>query len=251
MVTEEDSGRGEARAASRDVRRSRDFPFYDGVPQLITGPQWWWILAASAAAFLFLLLWPLHGLWAHWVPVLVFPLLPLLVLRHVSPEHWTALFRRLGGRDVLVMFGVFVLNLAVTLGSGSVLKKYAGAGDNPAVEVLQDASPLERAMFFLQALPQLLGEELVTILPLLALMYYLHSRRGTSRRTALLVSWVVTALLFGALHLPTYEWNLVQAFLGIGLARLVLTLAYVITKNLWVSTGAHVLNDWAIFATAL
>ncbi|HSE07866.1 MAG TPA: CPBP family intramembrane glutamic endopeptidase [Nocardioidaceae bacterium] len=106
-------------------------------------------------------------------------------------------------------------------------------------------------VFFVQTLPQLLGEELVTILPLLALMYYLHFRRGTSRLTALLVSWAVTALLFGALHLPTYDWNVVQALLGIGVARLVLTLAYVLTKNLWVSTGAHVLNDWAIFGSGL
>jgi membrane protease YdiL (CAAX protease family) len=35
----------------------------------------------------------------------------------------------------------------------------------------------------------------------------------------------------------------VQALVGIGAARLVLTLAYIRTKNIAVSTGAHILND--------
>ena len=30
-----------------------------------------------------------------------------------------------------------------------------------------------------------------------------------------------------------------------------LTLAYIRTKNLWVSFGAHVLNDWVTFTFAL
>ena len=54
----------------------------------------------------------------------------------------------------------------------------------------------------------------------------------------------MTAVWFGAAHLPTYDWNLGQAIIVIGAARLVLTLAFIRTKNLWVSFGAHVLNDW-------
>jgi len=50
--------------------------------------------------------------------------------------------------------------------------------------------------------------------------------------------------MFGALHLPTYDWNFAQCFIIIGTARLVLSLAYIKTKNLWVSAGAHILNDW-------
>ena len=33
----------------------------------------------------------------------------------------------------------------------------------------------------------------------------------------------------------------------ISVARILLTLAYVVTRNLWVSTGAHVVNDWTGF----
>ena len=34
-------------------------------------------------------------------------------------------------------------------------------------------------------------------------------------------------------------------------ARLILLLPYIMTKNIWVSTGAHILNDWTLFIIAL
>jgi hypothetical protein len=58
-------------------------------------------------------------------------------------------------------------------------------------------------------------------------------------------------LLFAAAHLPTYGWNVVQTLSGVGVARLILTLPYIMTRNLWVSSGAHVLNDWTMFSASL
>jgi membrane protease YdiL (CAAX protease family) len=37
----------------------------------------------------------------------------------------------------------------------------------------------------------------------------------------------------------------------IGSARMVLTLPWILTKNIWVSTGAHIINDWMLFLMAL
>ena len=68
---------------------------------------------------------------------------------------------------------------------------------------------------------------------------------------SVLMAWVGSALLFGAIHLPTYGWNVVQALLLIGPVRLVLTLAYMKTKSIWASTIAHVLNDWTMFTAAI
>lgn len=42
-----------------------------------------------------------------------------------------------------------------------------------------------------------------------------------------------------------------QCIVVIGSARLVLTWAYIYTKNLWVSTGAHIINDWLIMGTTV
>ncbi|RYE67123.1 MAG: CPBP family intramembrane metalloprotease, partial [Oxalobacteraceae bacterium] len=66
-----------------------------------------------------------------------------------------------------------------------------------------------------------------------------------------LLAWLLSAVVFGLAHLPTYGWNLVQCLVVIGSARLVLTLAYLKTKNIWVSFGAHVINDWTLFGTGL
>ena len=37
----------------------------------------------------------------------------------------------------------------------------------------------------------------------------------------------------------------------IGSARIVLTLPWILTKNIWVSTGAHIINDWLLFGLSL
>ena len=99
--------------------------------------------------------------------------------------------------------------------------------------------------------PQLLGEELFTILPFLALLWWLHARAGIRRRKALVLAWLLSAIPFALVHLPTYGWDLLQCLSIIGTARLVLSLAYLLSRNLWVSTGAHVLNDWMLVGTAL
>jgi membrane protease YdiL (CAAX protease family) len=67
----------------------------------------------------------------------------------------------------------------------------------------------------------------------------------------MLVAWLLSAVVFGLLHLPTYDWNLVQCLVVIGSARLVLTWAYVWTKNIWVSTGAHIINDWTLMSATI
>ena len=106
-------------------------------------------------------------------------------------------------------------------------------------------------LFYPRTAIQLLGEELLTILPFLALLYFLVAKAGWSRKRAVLLSWLVTAVAFGLVHLPTYDWNVLQCVLVIGGARMILTLAYIRTKNIWVSTGAHILNDWALFSIPL
>lgn len=59
------------------------------------------------------------------------------------------------------------------------------------------------------------------------------------------------AAIFAAIHLPTYQWHVPQAFIGLVPIRLVLLLGYLLTRNLWVSTAVHILNDWTIFGLPL
>ena len=92
---------------------------------------------------------------------------------------------------------------------------------------------------------------MISILPFLAILWCCHQKLGLTRKSAILIAWLSTALIFGALHLPTYDWNFLQCFLVIGTARIVLLSGYIITKNIWVSTGSHIINDWLLFSLML
>lgn len=234
-------------------RPGREFPFFNGQPAHISGLQWLLLMAAVVAGLLLVTL-PIAWPWlpvGRVVPAVLIVVIPLWALRWVAPAHWTCLFSKVSGRDVVWMFGFALLNIGVTVLVGLALQSQMAEAPNPGVAALQSASTWERLAIFANMAPQLLGEELITILPFLALMALFTQRLGASRKVALVGAWLVSAVLFGLIHLPTYGWNVAQCLAIIGTARLVLTLPWIMTKNLWVSTGAHIINDWTLFGLGL
>lgn len=231
----------------------RDYPFYRGDPVTLTGMQWLvvmvgvglavWVLLGHFAIFS-------QGYMGYGTSVLM-TVLPLLGLILVAPRHWTALFRKIGWKDIGWMFAFAALNAVIAIPLGFLLVSLVEAQVNPGVDGLTTATNFDRTLFFLASLPQLMGEELVSILPFLAILYFLTQKLGFSRTAAVITAWIATAVWFAAIHLPTYNYNIIQCLIAIGGARLVLTLAYMKTKNLWVSFGAHVINDWMTFGLAV
>ena len=51
--------------------------------------------------------------------------------------------------------------------------------------------------------------------------------------------------------LANLRLNLIQCVVVIGSARMMLTLPWILTKNIWVSTGAHIVNDWLLLVMTL
>lgn len=240
-------------ATTRDAAPVDDLPFYNGKPVDLSTGQWAVVMLAVAVGFMVLTAqvpWYANR-FGQFVPAILFVAIPLAALAWATPKYWTALFRKVGIRDVGWMFFFAALNFGITLGVGYAVMKWHGAHANPAAALIAAMTPGDVGLFYAKTLPQLLGEELVTILPMLALMAFLHQRLKLSRLTAIAIAWLATGVLFGALHLPTYSWDFVQCIVIIGGARLLLTLAYLKTRNLWVSTGAHVINDWTMFGVGL
>jgi len=91
----------------------------------------------------------------------------------------------------------------------------------------------------------------ITLLPFLALLQVFAKGFGVGRMGAIIGAWLISSLIFGLIHLPTYDWNLIQCIVVIGSARMVLTLPRILTKNIRVSTGAHIVNDWLLFSLSL
>jgi len=231
-----------------------NFPFYLGSPTGITYRQWWLVLAAVAAAFIALTLTaslPGAGLFWPFLPAIGLAAVPLFALSRVAPGHWRCLFGRVGVREVRLMLGFALLYIAVSMCLGAIVMAFGHTSSNASTLQLGSLDTAERIAFFAKTIPQLLGEEVMTILPFLALLQWLTQSLRWGRKSAIVAAWVCTSVMFGLLHLPTYDWNWLQCIVVIGGARMVLTLPWIMTKNLWVSTGAHITNDWLLFAVGL
>lgn len=229
----------------------RDFPFYNNKPVGLSIWQWLVVWLSSAVGFASLILIPQHNNVEALIPRMLFLAIPLATLAYFTKDKWRALFHKPTFADYRTMVGFFILNLTVSAVVALTVKALFGANANPATDGLAQAGALEILAFYVGTAVQLMGEEVFTILPFLALMYFFYKKGKVSRKAAVIWAWVLTAIWFGAAHLPTYSWNVAQALLVIGSARIVLTLAYIRTKNLWVSYGAHLLNDWVIFTAVL
>ncbi len=227
-----------------------DFPFCDGDVQ-VAAWKWALIVLACLAGFAALSSIPVPDQIGALLPRILLPAIPLAVFIACTGRHAAALFRRVTGRDVVTMICFCFLNLVVSVGMAVVVRALFGVAVNRATSGLAAAGPAEIAAFYVGTGLQIFGEELFTILPFLAVLTLLRRRVRLSRTAAVAVAWLVTAVWFGAAHLPTYEWHVAQALLIIGVARLVLTLAYIRTKNILVPTGAHILSDWTIFTLLL
>jgi hypothetical protein len=231
----------------------RDFPYYRGRPVALTASQWLLVMAAVGVGFMAVALpiaWP-GGMVGSFVPAILLFVIPLGALALVAGGSWRALFGRVSGREIKWMVLFALLNIVVTMCIGAVVTAFVEVEANAAIASIVGLDTAGRVMFLVKIALQLLGEEVISILPFLALLTLFTQRFGVSRRAAIAGAWLLSALLFGLAHLPTYGWNLVQCIVVIGSARLVLTLPWIMTKNLWVSTGAHVLNDWALMSMGL
>lgn len=175
---------------------------------------------------------------------------PLGALIFVTKNQWTKIFRKLVPNDVLVIIGTLVANIAITFVIGLLVTTITGSSDANPASTQFDGNFSHAVPFFLKTIPMLFGEELLTILPFLIILKLGVQQFNLSRKSSLLLAWLLTSLLFAALHFPTYNWNILQTVLTIGTARLILTFSYIKTKNIWVSFIVHLLNDWVLFGLA-
>jgi membrane protease YdiL (CAAX protease family) len=227
----------------------RDFPFYAGQPRSLSFFAWVFVLVMAAAGFAALIGLPsiMAPTAGRWLGIALFVGLPLIGLAIAAGPSWVCLFPPLRWRDVWIGLVFVPVNMAVSAAIALLVMKVSVTANNPSSALLEHLKGLDLGLFLGGAVLQLIGEELVTILPLLALLTAFHAGLKAPRLLSIGLAWILSALLFGALHLPTYEWHLVQALVGIGAARLVLSLPYLITKSLWSSVITHVTNDMTMF----
>lgn len=229
-----------------------DFPFYNGKP--ITVETWKWAVAwlGTFLGFLALSFYPASNNVESVVPRILFAAIPLVIFAYLTKPYCKTIFSKPRRKDYgyMVLFALLNMVLTPVLASLVLVLGFSTAG-NAAGDGLVGASAGELAAFYFGTGIQLLGEELLVIIPFLATLSTLHLKFGVSRKKAILWAWLISALWFGAIHFPTYQWNVIQALVVIGGARIALTLAFIRTKNIWVSAGAHIINDWVLFTAVM
>lgn len=236
----------------RFERSDCDLPFYRGVPVAI-GPGGWLVVLASVAVAFGALVMAQQAFQSGlgvFVPALLFALIPLAALAAVAGRRAPlALFRPLRRSDAAIILGFFLLNAVATVLLGLLVTHLFDTAANPAGARAASAAGLDRIFFFGWTAIQLLGEEVFTILPFLAALAFLD--RKMPRKAAVVIAALAAAVVFALIHLPTYQWNVPQALIGLVPIRIILLMPYLITRNIWASTGTHILNDWVIFGLSM
>lgn len=230
-------------------RAAPDFPFYNGRPVAIAWWGWLVVLAATGLGF-YLLTAPAMQIEAvplNYLPAILFLGAPLGAMALVIRGHAGALFGRYGWREFGISVGFAVLTITASFVVALTLSGLSSFNANPSAGLLAQMDTAGLLLFLSRTFIQLIGEEVVTILPLLAVLWFCVQKLHLPRTAGIVIAVLVSTAWFASLHLPTYNWNFLQCFGVIGTARLVLTAAYLLTRNLWVSAGAHILNDWSIF----
>ena len=231
-----------------------EFPYVSPSSTTLSAGRWCLVLGSVALAVVLLLFMPaLFQEYYLTVPVsiLLFSIVPIITFSIVSRDNGAGLFRPVTRKVIGQSIGFGVLTFIVSVSSAMLMTQVMETAPNAGVHALGAMSAEQKIRFFLFSIPQLFGEEVITILPFLAILYCCLHVSNASKPQAVLLAWVITAVWFALIHLPAYNWNLLQVLWGIGIARLLLTAVFIITKNLWVSTGAHITNDWLMFGISL
>lgn len=235
-----------------EERNDVDFPYYNDKPVKVATWRWLVAWASTFVGFLVLSFYPAANNVESIVPRILFMAIPLLTFIFLLKPYWKAIFKKPRAKDYWYMVLFAGLNMIITPVLALVVTGLGfAASGNATGDSLAGAGALELIAFYVGSGIQLLGEELLVIIPFLGVLTILHGRFGVSRKWAIFWAFLASSLWFGAVHLPTYQWNVVQALVIIGGARIALTLAFIRTKNIWVSTGAHIINNWVLFTAIM
>ena len=112
--------------------------------------------------------------------------------------------------------------------------------NNPIFDVLTEDN---FKSFFLSTLIQFIAEEIIFIIPFL---FVINKVKIENNIIKTILAILISSIIFGAMHLSTYDFNILQAVLIISIIRTGLSMSYVISKNLSVTYIIHIIYDWTL-----
>ena len=223
-----------------------DFPFYNGKPSVsIIG---WAVLTFGVIltiAFYFGLAAYIPG-YEHWpfpLAAIVDILIILIPLAYCCKGKLGLIIKMPKLKDMKVVILCAIAYLVSTMAINMILEMFGVVGTSNPLGEAAAAAPL---LVTVDLLVSLFGEELFKItifLIVMAAAYHVTK----NRKNSIIVGIVGACILFGLIHMPTYDFNIAQCMLLIGIGCVFHICPYVKTKNIVNSYITHLMIDFVIF----
>lgn len=150
-------------------------------------------------------------------------------------------FKPLKPKDIIyILVGVVIMFVSIVISSIVMTNIDMDVSTNPIFGLIDEGNILE---FFISSVIQFITEEIIFIIPFLFVMNKFDFK---SEKLKIIVAVIVSSVIFGLMHLSTYNFNFLQAILIISIIRIGLTMSYIISKNLTVTYLVHIIYDWGI-----
>jgi len=144
-------------------------------------------------------------------------------------------------KDILyIIIGLGFSIVAVIISAIAVERLGIKGATNPIFDVL---TPDNFKSFFVSTTIQFIAEEIIFIIPFL---FVINKMKTENNILKTIFALLLSSVIFGAMHLSTYNFNLLQAVLIISIIRTGLSLSYVLSKNLSVTYIIHIIYDWSL-----
>ena len=170
---------------------------------------------------------------------ILFTVPQLLAIVYVFKDDMSNIFRMPKPRDiVIVIIGVILMFVFGILSNFIGMALGIPAQTNNSV----NGSPL---ILIIRSIIQLLGEELVKVIPLIIIVAYLYKSIG--RKAAIIVAIIISQIIFALVHIPAYGFSIGFLLLYMGFSSIVLPLVYVKTKNVVLAYLIHLFYDLYVF----
>lgn len=223
-----------------------DFPFYNYIPIKINTIGWVILLT-----FMFLSIFVLFTNFFNIFSDLVFVLLNITSYFIVTKTKIKELFKPIKLKDLLKVIKYTLITIIMAFIFSNIMIRFVPLSSNPmAISGGSNKDLLHFILLRVDNILQLFGEEFLAITPFLFILQISFNKFGLPRRKSIIIALLLSSIFFGLLHLPTYNWNLLQSMLLIGVVRVFLTLSYMETKNIFISFLVHFLYDTILFAVA-
>lgn len=146
---------------------------------------------------------------------------------------------------ILSIIGSYIISIITGLISTAIFQQSIIV--NPIKEQFS-GSLVNSFLLLFKTVFMLAGEEILVTVPLVIIVSLLIHKTKISKSKAVIISTILTAIIFGAIHLPTYQWNLFQCFVVVALTRIPFTIVSLKSDSMITGIAGHIVFDWIIFA---